>query len=69
MLFRSLYLASINEAKGLTDLFARLSQEALAWAVRKEDVGLLDSANNFLRTSNETGKLSKIIKYWIPLAQ
>jgi len=64
-----LYLASVNEAKGLTDLFARLTQEPLAWAVRKEDVGLLDSANNFLRSANETGKLSKIIKYWIPLAQ
>jgi polar amino acid transport system substrate-binding protein len=64
-----LYLASENESKGLTVLFARLTQEPLAWAVRKEDVGLLESANNFLRSSNESGKLSKIIKYWIPLAQ
>lgn len=64
-----LYLASENETRGLTDLFARLTKEPLAWAVRKDNVALLDSANIFLRSFNETGKLSKIIKYWIPLAK
>ncbi|MBW2410692.1 MAG: transporter substrate-binding domain-containing protein [Deltaproteobacteria bacterium] len=63
-----LYLASVNEARGLTDLFVRLTKEPLAWAVRKDDVALLESANNFLRSFNETGQLSKIVKYWIPLA-
>ena len=64
-----LYLASENETKGLTDLFARLTEEPLAWAVRKDNVELLDSANNFLRSFNEAGKLNKIVKYWIPLAK
>ena len=63
-----LYLASENETRGLTDLFARLTKESLGWAVRKDDVELLDSANNFLRSFNESGKLNKVIKYWIPLA-
>jgi ABC-type amino acid transport substrate-binding protein len=64
-----LYLASENESKGLTDLFVRLTQEPLGWAVRKDDVKLLNSANNFLRSFNKEGKLSKVIKYWIPLAK
>jgi len=64
-----LYLASENESRGLTDLFVRLTQEPLAWAVRKDNVALLDSANNFLRSFNEAGKLSKVVKFWIPLAQ
>lgn len=64
-----LYLASENETRGLTVLFVRLTKEPLAWAVRKDNVELLDSANNFLRSFNEAGKLSKIIKYWIPLAK
>lgn len=64
-----LYLASENETKGLTVLFVRLTKEPLAWAVRKDNVELLDSANNFLRSFNKAGKLSKIVKYWIPLAQ
>jgi polar amino acid transport system substrate-binding protein len=63
-----LYLASENETRGLTDLFARLTKEPLGWAVRKDDVELLDSANNFLRSFNESGKLNRVIKYWIPLA-
>ena len=64
-----LYLASENETKGLTALFTPLTREYLAWGIRKDNVELLESANNFLRTSNEVGKLGKIIKYWIPLAK
>lgn len=64
-----LYLASENETKGLTALFTPLTREYLAWGIRKDNVELLESANNFLRTINEEGKLSKIIKYWIPSAK
>jgi len=63
-----LYLASENENNGLTALFTPLTREYLAWGIRKDNVELLESANNFLRTFNEAGKLSKVIKYWIPLA-
>jgi len=64
-----LYLASENENNGLTYLSTLLTREYLAWGIRKDNVELLDSANNFLRSSNEAGKLSKIIKYWIPMAK
>jgi len=64
-----LYLASENENKGLTALFTPLTREYLAWGIRKDNVELLDSANNFLRSFNEAGKLNKVIKFWIPLAQ
>ena len=64
-----LYLASENEIKGLTVLFALLTKEPLAWGIRKDNVELLESANKFLRTINEEGKLNKMIKYWIPFAK
>ncbi|MEJ2251943.1 MAG: transporter substrate-binding domain-containing protein [Candidatus Lokiarchaeota archaeon] len=64
-----LYLASENENNGLTALFSRLTREYLAWGIRKDNVALLDSANNFLRAAAESGELNQRIKYWIPLAQ
>ena len=64
-----LYLASENETKGLTVLTTFLIQEDLAWGMRKDDFELIDAANSFLQTMNDEGKLNKIIKYWIPLAQ
>jgi polar amino acid transport system substrate-binding protein len=64
-----LYLASENENKGLMPLFTPLTREFLAWGIRKDNVELLASANNFLRTMNNEGKLNKIIKYWIPSAK
>ena len=64
-----LYLASENENKGLTALFTPLTREYLAWGIRKDNVELLDSANNFLRSFNEAGTLSQVIKFWVPLAK
>ena len=64
-----LYLASENETKGLTALFTLLKEEYLAWGVRKDNIELLESANHFLRTANNDGRLQKTIKYWIPFAQ
>jgi len=64
-----LYLASENETRGLTALFTLLTEEYLAWGIRKDNKELLESANNFLRTANKDGRLQQIIKYWIPFAQ
>jgi len=64
-----LYLASENEIKGLTVLFALLTKEPLAWGIRKDDVELRESANKFLEALNEEGKLREMIKYWIPFAK
>ena len=64
-----LYLASENETRGLTTLFTLLTEEYLAWGVRKDNKALLESANNFLRTANSDGRLQQMIKYWIPFAK
>ena len=64
-----LYLASENETNGLTALFTLLTEEYLAWGVRKDNKALLEAANNFLRKANSDGRLQKMIKYWIPFAQ
>jgi len=64
-----LYLASENETRGLTALFTLLTEEYLAWGVRKDNKELMESANNFLRAANKDGRLQQIIKYWIPFAQ
>ena len=64
-----LYLASENETKGLTALFTLLTEEYLAWGFRKDNKDLLKSANDFLRTINDEGKLNQIIQYWIPFAR
>lgn len=64
-----LYLASENETQGLTALFTLLTEEYLAWGVRKDNKELLDQANNFLKTANDDGRLKQMIKYWIPFAK
>ncbi len=64
-----LYLASENEINGLTALFAPLTEESLAWAVRKDNRELLESANSFLKTAHNDGRLQQMIKYWIPTAK
>ena len=64
-----LYLASENETRGLTALFTLLTEEYLAWGVRKDNKEMLEQANNFLRTANDDGRLQQMIKYWIPFAK
>lgn len=61
-----LYLASENETKGLTPLFALLTREYLAWGIRRDDTELLTAANTFLKTINDNGKLKQMIQHWIP---
>ena len=61
-----LWLGSENENNGLTPLFSLLTEEDLAWGIRKDDKKLLASANNFLKMANEEGRLKQIIRHWIP---
>lgn len=63
-----LWLGSENETNGLTPLYSLLTEEYLAWGIRKGDTNLLASANNFLKTANEDGKLKQIIRHWIPFS-
>jgi len=60
------WLASENEAKGLTVIPALLTQEFLAWGVRKDSHGLLDAANRFLEQAGQNGQLQAAINRWIP---
>lgn len=61
-----LMLAAENESAGLTTLTALLTEEYLAWGIRKNDVELLDSANRFISELREAGKLDQILQRWIP---
>ncbi len=64
-----LYLASENEIRGLTVLFALLTREDLAWGVRKDNTDLLKSANDFLQDPANQKTIKERIKYWIPFAK
>ena len=59
------WLASENEAAGLTVVGGYLTDEYLGWAIRKDDAELLEAANRFIDESKENGRLHSIIRNWI----
>lgn len=63
------WLASEYEAKGLAPLIVPLSEEFLAWGIRKDDSKLLEQANAFLEEYRSTGQLQEVIKKWMPYAK
>jgi len=70
-----LYLASENENRGLTvmrgprGLFTLLTQEDLAWGVRKDNPELLQAANEFLENPAIEKELKQLIQRWIPFTR
>jgi len=60
--------ATAKEAQGLMLAPIFLTEENLAWGVRKDDATLLQSANRLLETWKSSGKLKSTIKQWIPSA-
>jgi len=56
-----LMLASENDSKGLTTSTFLLTEEYLAWGIRKNDIELLHSANRFIDTYKQEGKLNSIL--------
>jgi ABC-type amino acid transport substrate-binding protein len=60
------WLASENEAAGLTVAGGYLTKEYLGWAVRKDESALLDAANRFIDEKKESGELRALIRNWIP---
>jgi len=60
--------ATAQEAQGLMLIPFFLTEEDLAWGVRKDDTALLESANLFLESWKSSGKLKSAIKQWIPPA-
>lgn len=60
------WLEGMNEEVGLVAVPIQLSQEALAWAVRKSETELLDSVNRALDKMQSGGETTNIIRRWIP---
>jgi ABC-type amino acid transport substrate-binding protein len=58
------YLAGTHAADGLAAIPHALSEELLAWAVRKGDEPLLLSANAFLQQATLDGSLKKTFRRW-----
>jgi polar amino acid transport system substrate-binding protein len=63
------WLAGQHEQDGLTVLPVVLTDEALAWAVRKDDAPLLSAANAFLEKAASDGSLQQTIDRWLPRFQ
>ncbi len=61
------WLSGMNETEGLTVVPVYLSREQLAWAVRRSDTELLQSVNAALEKFQKDGRVSAIVKQWIPL--
>ena len=64
-----LVLASEHETEGLTPIYTLLTEEYLAWAVRKEDVKLLNSANTFIEELTSDGRLKDMVNRWVPFTR
>ena len=62
-----LLAASEFDTEGLATSMVYLTDEYLAWGIRKNDRELLNSANRFIDTIRQDGKLNSMIKRWIPL--
>ena len=62
------WLSGTYEAKGLMALPFLLSDEQLAWAVRKSDAELLKQANAFLEASQADGRFERVLRRWLPQA-
>lgn len=62
-----LFLASKYASKGVTPVYSVLTEEYLAWGVRRENVQLREDVNGFLDKIKEDGQLDTIIRQWIPL--
>lgn len=59
------HLAGKYEAAGLTATTTLLTTEALAWAVRKGDVPLLDAATEYLELIRQNGVKTAIMRRWL----
>lgn len=60
------WLAGMNEVEGLVPLPVFLSEERLAWALRKSDADLLESVNAALEKLQKEGRATAIIRRWLP---
>jgi len=56
-----------TEKAGLMGLYRPLTEEYLAWAVRKKDKALADALNGALDTLKKDGTLNRVMGKWIPV--
>jgi ABC-type amino acid transport substrate-binding protein len=63
------YLAGMHAADGLTVVALPLSEERLAWAVRKTDDALLAEVNAFVADSNKDGTILKTLRRWTAIGE
>jgi len=61
-----LMLEVANRKHGFKKIPLFLTDEYIAWGVRKNDQALLASANAFIDEIKRNGKLKKILSQWIP---
>jgi ABC-type amino acid transport substrate-binding protein len=58
------YLAGMHAADGLSVAPVALSEEQLAWGVRKSDDALLAAVNTFITQARKNGTFLKIFRRW-----
>ena len=64
-----LMLLAKKQSAKLTVVPSLLTEEDLAWGVRKTDPELLKSANRFIDDLRQSGKLAEMTQRWIPYAK
>jgi len=64
-----LMMLAQNQSADLTLLPSPLTDEYLAWGMRKTDPGLKESADRFLESIAKNGQLESIVKRWIPYSE
>jgi polar amino acid transport system substrate-binding protein len=63
------YYASIFIDKGLTPGTAPMTREELVWAVHPDNTNLLQAANDFLQTMQQSAELGRLLERSIPFYQ
>ena len=64
-----LMLLAKQPSAELTVVPSLLTEEDLAWGIRKTDPGLRDAANRFIENLRQSGRLEELTRRWIPLAE
>ena len=60
------FLAGQHEAEGLVTAPVILSDEMLAWAMRRSDAQLIESVNRALKSMMAKGEVKAVLRRWIP---
>ncbi len=62
------YLAGLHSAEGLAAVPLALSEEQLAWGIRKGDEKLLTAADEFIQSAAQDGTVKRIFRRWTAIA-